>query len=72
MELLRIVSMLMVLAVHADGAALGLPALHGGLAGVTAYDLWRLGIESVAIVGVNCVPMISGYFGLRLTWRGAA
>lgn len=72
MELLRIVSMLMVLAVHADGAALGLPALHGGLAGVTAYDLWRLGIESVAIVGVNCFTMISGYFGIQLTWRGAA
>ena len=31
MELLRIVSMLMVLTVHADGASLGLPDLSGNL-----------------------------------------
>lgn len=71
-ELLRIISMLMVLTVHADGAALGLPALHGNLAGATAYDLWRLAIESAAIIGVNCFTMISGYFGIRLRWRSAA
>lgn len=64
--------MLMVLTVHADGAALGLPALHGNLAYATAYDLWRLAIESVAIIGVNCFTMISGYFGIRLCLRGAA
>ncbi len=72
MELLRIISMLMVLTVHADGAALGLPALHGDIAGASAYDLWRLAIESIAIIGVNCFTMISGYFGINLRWRGAA
>ena len=72
MELLRIVSMLMVLTVHADGAILGLPDIHGDLAVATSYDLWRLAIESVAIIGVNCFTMISGYFGIRLSWRNAA
>ncbi len=71
-ELLRIVSMLMVLTVHADGAALGLPALAGKLDTATGYDLGRLAVESVAIIGVNCFTMISGYFGIRLKWRSAA
>lgn len=35
MELLRIVSMLMVLAVHIDGASLGLPELGGDIAALT-------------------------------------
>lgn len=69
MELLRIVSMLMVLIVHADGAALGLPSLYGDLNSASAYDLWRLAIEAITIVGVNCFIMISGYFGIRLTLR---
>ena len=71
-ELLRIISMLMVLAVHADGAALGLPQLWGDLSSVTTYDLWRLAIESVAIIGVNCFTLISGYFGIKFQWRGIA
>lgn len=71
MELLRIVSMLMVLAVHMDGASLGLPALAGDIASATARDWWRLGVEALAITGVNCFTMISGYFGIRLTLRTA-
>lgn len=71
MELLRIVSMLMVLAVHLDGASLGLPDLDGCLRDATARDWWRLCVEALAITGVNCFTMISGYFGIRLTFRGA-
>lgn len=71
MELLRIVSMMMVLAVHLDGASLGLPDLGGNPAGATARDWWRLAVEALAITGVNCFTMISGYFGIRLTVRGA-
>lgn len=67
MELLRIISMLMVLVVHADGAALGLPQ-HPSLAG-GARDLWRLGVEATVIIGVNCFTLISGYFGIRLRVR---
>lgn len=69
-ELLRIVSMLMVLAVHVDGASLGLPDPKGDIASLTVRDIWRIVVEIVAIIGVNCFTMISGYFGIRLRWRG--
>lgn len=72
LELLRIISMLMVLTVHIDGASLGLPALGGNLAAASARDIWQLGVEALAIVGVNCFTLISGYFGIRLRWRSAA
>ena len=69
MELLRIVSMIMVVLVHVDGASLGLPAPGGDLLGLGARDVWRLAVESAAIIGVNCFTMISGYFGIRLRLR---
>lgn len=69
-ELLRIISMLMVLAVHVDGASLGLPSPGGDFASLTARDIWRIAVEAVAIIGVNSFTMISGYFGIRLRWRG--
>lgn len=72
MEMLRIISMMMVLIVHADGAALGLPTLNGNLTSASAYDIWRLAIEAITIIGVNCFIMISGYFGIRLTLKGTA
>lgn len=66
-ELLRIISMLMVLGVHIDGASLGLPEPSGCWASLTARDTWQIVTESICIVGVNCFTMISGYFGIRLT-----
>ena len=69
MELLRIVSMLMVLAVHIDGASLGLPELYGRVSGLGSRDVWRLVVEAFAIVGVNCFTLISGYFGIPLRLR---
>lgn len=68
-ELLRIISMMMVLLVHADGAALGLPHPDGNIVGMTGRDVWQLAVESFAIIGVNCFTMISGYFGIRLRLR---
>ncbi len=68
-ELLRIVSMLMVLTVHIDGASLGLPQVFGNVDNLTGRDVWKLAVESVAIIGVNCFTMISGYFGIRLHVR---
>lgn len=70
MELLRIVSMLMVVLVHIDGASLGLPAFNGNFPMLAARDVWRLGIESLTIIGVNCFTLISGYFGIKLRWKG--
>ncbi|MCM1292003.1 MAG: acyltransferase [Bacteroides sp.] len=68
-EILRIISMLMILIVHFDGASLGLPILSGHISAMTARDAWQLSIESLAIVGVNCFTLISGYFGIRLRLR---
>lgn len=69
MELLRIVSMLMVVLVHIDGASLGLPDTLS--AASTARDVWRLAVEALVIIGVNCFTLISGYFGIRLRLQSA-
>ncbi len=61
--------MLMVLTVHIDGASLGLPQPSGDCGSLTSRHLWRLAVESFAIIGVNCFTMISGYFGIRLRLR---
>ena len=42
MELLRIISMLMVLAVHFDGASLGLPQLSGNVDRMNGRQAWQL------------------------------
>lgn len=67
MELLRIVSMLMVVFVHIDGASLGLPESLS--AASSARDVWRLAAQAVVIIGVNCFTLISGYFGIRFRLR---
>lgn len=69
-ELFRIISMLLILVVHLDGASLGLPAPMGDIASTTARDWWRLIVESFSIIGVNCFVLISGYFGIRASWKG--
>lgn len=72
LELLRIVSMIMVVLVHVDGASLGLPQPLGEFGAMSARDVWRLAVESATIIGVNCFTMISGYFGIRLRLRSIA
>lgn len=64
MELLRILSMAAVIIVHLDGASVGLPT-PGGFSAASAADWWRIIVESVVIVGVNCFTLISGYFGIK-------
>jgi hypothetical protein len=71
LEALRIVSMLMVLTVHVDGASLGLPGPVGDFSQLTDRGMWRVIVESFAIIGVNCFTLISGYFGIRLRLAGA-
>lgn len=66
-ELLRVVSMFLVLAVHIDGASLGLPSpIDQNLNSLSQRDIWKLAIESFTIIGVNCFTLISGYFGINL------
>ncbi len=69
-ETLRIVSMAMVLALHFVGAAFGLPT-RTQLFGGDPVALAKALAEAAAIVGVNCFVLISGYYGIRATWRGA-
>lgn len=69
-ELLRIISMLMVLSVHIDGASLGLPEIASGKDQLTAVNFWKLSVETVSIIGVNCFTIISGYFGIRFKVKG--
>lgn len=72
LEALRIVSMMMVVLVHIDGASLGLPSPKGDLQALTSRDVWRLAVESITIIGVNCFTLISGYFGIRLRLKSVA
>lgn len=69
-ELLRIISMAMVVMVHLDCAALGYPSTSGSLMSVSATDWWKLTVESIVIIGVNCFTLISGYFGIKARWSG--
>ncbi len=70
-ELLRIVSMMMVLIVHFDGAILGLPTDVTISNFTNLGTTFKLAIESFSIIGVNCFVLISGYFGIRFSARGA-
>lgn len=67
-ELLRVVSMLMILTLHylGNGKILSLTPVGGGL---TYYVLWT--VEAICLISVNCYMMISGYFlsQKEFTWR---
>lgn len=65
-ELFRLLSMFLVLVVHADFWFLGRPDLSYGL---TASNLSQVVIESLSCVCVNCFILISGYFGIRPNLR---
>lgn len=63
-ELLRIVSMVLVLVVHADFKALGLPSLSDIVeAPITSFI--RFLVESISIVCVNIFVLISGWFSIK-------
>lgn len=63
-ELLRLIAMLMVLAVHFDGATFGLPLPDASWG---YEDFFKTVVESISIIGVDIFVLISGYFGIRLT-----
>lgn len=67
-EMLRILSMMMVLMVHFVGATFGLPTREQ-LYALDSGDLWKDVLESLSIVGVNCFVLISGYYGIKATRR---
>lgn len=70
MELLRIVAMFLVLVVHADFFSLGQPtALDKRTAPFASF--MRYFTESVSIVCVNVFVLLSGWFGIKPSIRGA-
>lgn len=66
LELLRIVAMLMVLAVHADYVVLGIPSGEN-FAIAPGASLVRVIFESIGILGVNIFVAISGWFQIKPT-----
>ncbi len=68
-ELLRVLAMLMVLAIHADFFSLGRPTLDQ--LQVSPLEVWtRFAVEVSGIVAVDVFVLISGWFGIRASVRG--
>lgn len=64
MELLRLVAMMMILVMHMDYGAFGLPTVEGvEQAPMTTF--WRIFVEHLCLVAVNVYVLISGWFGIR-------
>lgn len=68
-ELLRIVAMFLVLAVHADFLSLGVPKAADF--GADALSAWtRAFVQFASIVCVDVFVLISGWFGIRVSLAG--
>ena len=69
-ELLRIVAMAMIVALHFNGVVMQMfqPVSKCSFSGMWGAET----LEAVAIVGVNLFVLISGYFGIRLSAKGIA
>lgn len=71
MEALRLLAMCFVLALHANFYSLGVPTA-AQLEGNTLPAVLRLFLEEGALVAVNVFVLISGWFGIRPSWRGVS
>ncbi len=69
-ELLRIISMIMILCVHFTGATFPLPSILDIKDLLSVNTLSKMTMESFAIIGVNCFVLISGYFGIKQSLKG--
>ena len=68
-ELLRVIAMLMVLVLHADFEALGVPTYADIISSPIASAL-KVFFEMGSIVAVNVFVLISGWFGIRPSVKG--
>lgn len=76
-ELLRIVAMLSVIALHLGGA-MGIPrpgsSNEGDFLQILEATDWKafllIAMHSIPLIGVNCFAMISGYFGIHARLGG--
>ena len=67
-ELLRIIAMMMVLILHANGAVGPFQPYSPG--GSNLNEFFRLLVEEACLVSVNVFVMISGWFGINASWKG--
>lgn len=68
-ETLRIVSMFLVLLVHALFFSLGRPT-HLDLENHSLEMICRTELEAISLVCVNVFVLISGWFGITVKWKG--
>lgn len=71
-ELLRIVAMFLVLAVHANFVALGYASKNPEGAYAWTSSITRTFLEMAAMTCVNLFVLISGWFGIKATVKGFA
>lgn len=64
-ELLRVLSMLMVIGLHCNYVSLGKPTAQSIMDDSSGESI-RIFLENLCIVSVNTFVLISGYFGIRL------
>ena len=64
MELLRIITMLMILLLHADFFATGCPS-DEDMISQPVFTFLKSGIEALTIIGVNVFVLLSGWYGIR-------
>lgn len=69
MELLRILAMFLVLLVHANYFSLGSPNIHQ-IQNESLDAILRIFFEAISIVCVNVFILISGWFGIKPTFKG--
>ncbi|WP_417177116.1 acyltransferase family protein [Bacteroides sp.] len=68
MEFLRIIAMFMVMMLHVNNAALGLPSVEDArLNGLPTF--FRIIFETLSIGSVNIFVLISGWFGIKNSWK---
>lgn len=67
-ELLRIVAMFMVMMLHVNNTALGLPTTEDAQTAILP-TLTRIFFELLSIGSVNVFVLISGWFGIRFSWK---
>lgn len=69
-ELLRIVAMIMVMVLHADFAAFGVPSVTTSGWQGWLTNIGRVGAETLSVVSVNVFVLISGWFAIRPSAAG--
>ena len=69
MELLRLVAMMMILVMHMDYGAFGLPTAES-VENAPMTTFGRIFVEHLCLVAVNVYVLISGWFGIRPKMKG--